>query len=252
MKKWPANLMTAGNLFCGLLSIIMATSGHPLVAGWLIIFAAVLDAFDGKIARFFGSSSAFGIQFDSMADMVSFGVAPAMIVYSIEFVDYGLPGLVMTFVPVLFTAVRLARFNLTADGRSHDFVGLSSPLHACLISSFVIMSFSLWDEIIDPNVLGGLILATSLLMVSRLPLPGLPRITLREPGYNLVKLLFLLAATVFMALNPPRFAFPALAMTVGTAFAVGLVRAILARNARDDEDLDDSETEPVTVYRGRQ
>jgi CDP-diacylglycerol---serine O-phosphatidyltransferase len=252
MKKWPANLMTAGNLFCGLLSILMATGGHPLVAGWLILLAAVLDAFDGKIARFFRSSSAFGIQFDSMADMVSFGVAPAAIVYSVAFVDSGLPGLFITFVPVLFTALRLARFNLTADSRSHDFVGLSSPLHACLIASFVIMSFSLWDEIPDPNVLAGLILLTSVLMVSRLPLPGLPRITLREPGYNLAKLLFLLAAMGFMAINPPHHAFPALAVVVVTAFIAGIIRAVASRNAPDEDDIDDGETEPVTIYRGRQ
>jgi CDP-diacylglycerol---serine O-phosphatidyltransferase len=252
MKKWPANLMTAGNLFCGLLSVLMATTGHPLVAGWLIILAALLDALDGKAARFFGSSSAFGIQFDSMADMVSFGVAPATLVYQIAFSDSGIPGLLITFVPVLFTALRLARFNVSADFKSHDFVGLSSPLHACLISSFVIMSYALWDEIADPNVLAGLIIISSLLMVSRFPLTGLPRISLREPGYNLVKLLFLLGALVAMGINPPRYTFPVLVAVVAAGFISGTVRAVLKRHEEPDEDeLDDGETEPITVYRGR-
>jgi CDP-diacylglycerol--serine O-phosphatidyltransferase len=250
MKKWPANLMTTGNLFCGLLSILMATGGHPLVAGWLIVLAALIDAFDGKAARFFRSSSAFGLQFDSMADMVSFGVAPATLVYNVAFADSGIPGLLMTFLPVLFTALRLARFNLTADGRAHDFVGLSSPLHACLISSFVIMNYSLWDEIGDPNVLAGLILATSLLMISRLPFPGLPRISLREPGYNLAKLLFLGAALVVMGVNPPRHTFLVLAAVVVAGFVTGVVRGILTRHD-PEEDMEEGDTEPVTVYRGR-
>ena len=253
MKKWTANLMTAGSLFCGVLSILMATGGHPLVAGWLIIFAALLDAFDGKAARYFGSSSAFGIQFDSMADMVSFGVAPATLVYQIAFADLGIPGLLITFLPVLFTALRLARFNVSANMQAHDFVGLSSPLHACLISSFAIMNFALWDEIADTNVLAGLILFTSLLMVSRFPLTGLPRISLREPGYNLVKLLFLLAAMVFMGINPPRHTFPVLVVVVAAGFISGTVRSVMKRNEEsdDDDELDDGETEPVTVYRGR-
>jgi CDP-diacylglycerol--serine O-phosphatidyltransferase len=250
MKKWPANLMTTSNLFCGLLSILMASGGHPLVAGWLIVLAALLDAFDGKAARFFGGASAFGIQFDSMADMVSFGVAPATLVYNVAFSDSGVPGLLMTFLPVLFTALRLARFNLTADSRSHDFVGLSSPLHACLIASFIIMNYSLWDEIADSNVLAGLILLTSLLMISRLPLPGLPRISLREPGYNLAKLLFLCAALVLMGINPPRYTFPVLATVVVAGFVTGIIRAVLLRR-RPEEEMEDGETETATVYRGR-
>jgi CDP-diacylglycerol--serine O-phosphatidyltransferase len=221
----------------------------------LIIFAAVLDAFDGKAARFFRSSSAFGIQFDSMADMVSFGVAPATLIYNVAFSDSGVPGLVMTFLPVLFTALRLARFNLTAGRRSHDFVGLSSPLHACLISSFVIMSYSLWDEIADPNILAGLVLLTSLLMVSRLPLPGLPRFSFREPGYNLAKLLFLFAALIFIAVNPPRHSFPVLGIVVVAGFIAGAIRAILLRNApeeeEDEDEIEDDDTDPVTIYRGR-
>ena len=163
----------------------------------------VLDAFDGKAARFFGGGgSEFGMQFDSLADMVSFGVAPAALIYTVAFTDLSLPGVVVTFMPVLCAAVRLARFNVTADGKAHDFVGLSSPLHACLVASFVIMSYSMWGEIVDTNVLAGLVLLSSLLMVSHLPLPGLPRFTLREPGYNLLKLLALVVALVFRGVEP--------------------------------------------------
>lgn len=256
MKKWFANLLTAGNIFCGLMSILMVMSGHPRLAAWLIVFAAVLDAFDGKVARFFGSGSAFGVQFDSMADMLSFGVAPAVLIYGVAFADLELAGLIVTFVPVLLAAVRLARFNVTADGKAHDFIGLSSPLHACLIASFVAMSFARWGEIVDSNILAGLVLLTSLLLVSRFPLPGLPRFTLREPGYNLIKTLSLFAALVFVIFNPALNLFPALTAIVTIAFITGGVRAFLQRGEADSDDADDDdfegiEQDPAPFFRGR-
>jgi CDP-diacylglycerol--serine O-phosphatidyltransferase len=251
LRKWPANIMTSGNLFCGFLSVLFAMEGHPQVAAWLIFLAAVLDAFDGKAARFFGGGSEFGLQFDSLADMVSFGFAPGVLIYTVAFNELSLLGLFVSFVPVLFVAIRLARFNVAADGKAHDFVGLSSPLHACLISSFVIMSYSTWGEILDTNVLAGLVLTSSLLMISRLPLPGLPRFTLREPGYNLVKMLTMLGALVFMGINPPRFTFPALAALIIAGFITGAIRALIIRDEPIEEDtLDDEDTEPATIYRG--
>lgn len=253
MRKWPANLLTSGNLFCGFLSVVLAMENHPQLAAWLIVFAAVLDALDGKAARFFGGGSEFGLQFDSLADMLSFGFAPAVLIYTVAFSNLSIPGLVVTFIPVLFTAIRLARFNAAADGKAHDFIGLSSPLHACLIASFVVMSYSTWGQIVDSNILAGLVILTSLLMVSRLPLPGLPRFTLREPGYNLVKMLFLMIALAFIVINPPRYTFLALAGVVAVALITGVLRALFSRAVADEEeneDLEEEDTEPVTVYRG--
>ncbi len=254
-RKLPANIVTGGNLFCGFFSIVSVIDGHPVLAAWLIMLAAVLDAFDGKAARFFGGGSAFGLHFDSLADVISFGVAPAVLIYRIAFNDLGLLGLIVTFVPVLFAAVRLARFNVSADGEAHDFVGLSSPLHACLIASFTVMSFSRWGEIVDSNVLAGIVLVSSLLMVSHLPLPGLPRFTLRLPGYNLAKMLFLLAAVGYMIVNPARNAFPGLTVLIVTAFVIGAIHALMGRREDDEEDGDLGEEEPerehAWIFRGR-
>ncbi len=254
IRKLPANIVTSANLFCGFFSIVSVLDGHPVLAAWLIILAAVLDAFDGKAARFFGGGSDFGIQFDSLSDVVSFGVAPAILIYSVAFSDLGMLGLVITFIPVLFAALRLARFNLTAKNESHDFVGLSSPLHACLIASFTVMSFSRWGEIVDSNVLAAIVLVSSLLMVSSLPLPGLPRFTLREPGYNLAKMLFLLAAVGYVIVHPARHSFPALTVVIVSAFVVGAIHALMGR--REEDELDDvsdedAEREHAWNYRGR-
>lgn len=256
IRKLPANIVTSGNLFCGLFSVLSVMDGHPVLAAWFIVLAAVMDAFDGKAARFFGGGSDFGLQFDSLADMVSFGLAPVALIYSIAFHDLGFAGLVVTFVPVLAVAVRLARFNVMAANGVHAYVGLSSPLHACLTAAFVVMSFARWGEILDSNVLAALMLVSSLLMVSHLPLPALPRFTLREPGYNLAKMLFLIAAVVYVAINPARHAFPALAVLVVSAFVVGGLHALHgSREADDDEDdviVDEpEEREPSWIFRGR-
>lgn len=254
-RKLPANIVTSGNLFCGFFAILSAMDGHPILAAWLIVLAAVLDAFDGKAARFFGGGSEFGLQFDSLADVVSFGAAPAALLYKVAFNDLGFLGLIVTFVPVLFTALRLARFNINADGEAHDFVGLSSPLHACLLASFTIMSYARWGEIVDSNVLAAIVLVSSTLMISRLPLPGLPRFTLKLLGYNLAKMLFLLAAVGFMIIHPARNAFPTLTVLIVSAFVVGAIHALLGRR-EDDEDEDvihenEPEREHAWIFRGR-
>ena len=256
-RKLPANIVTAANLFCGLFSVLSVMDGHPVMAAWFIFMAAVLDAFDGKAARFFGGDSDFGVQFDSLADMVSFGLAPAVLIYGIAFHDLGFAGLLVTFVPVLATAIRLARFNvMTSNGKS-GYVGLSSPLHACLVAAFVVMSYARWGEILDANVFAAVVLISSVMMVSTLPLPALPRFTLREPGYNLAKMLFLIAAVVYVAIRPARHAFPALTIMILTSFVVGAIHAIMGRREVDDDEdefIDDDDPvdrEPSWMYRGR-
>lgn len=255
-RKLPANIVTSGNLFCGVFSVLSVMDGHPVLAAWFIVLAAVFDAFDGKAARFFGGGSEFGMQFDSLADMVSFGLAPSALLYAIAFNDLGFPGLIVTFVPVLAAAIRLARFNVMAASGKSAYVGLSSPLHACLMAAFVVMSFSRWGEILDSNVLAALALISGLLMVSHLPLPALPRFTLREPGYNLAKMLFLIASVVYVAVNPARHAFPVLTVLIVSAFVVGGIHALIGRHeSEDDEDADvieeTGEEAPSWIFRGR-
>ena len=239
MRQRIAHLFTIGNLFCGFFSIVMVLDGHGALAAWLIFCAALLDAFDGKIARFTRSESVFGFQFDSLADIVSFGVAPSILIYLLAFQEHGALGVFVSFVPVLFTAIRLARFNeKNVEGASHEYEGLSSPLQACLIASFIIMNLSLWSMVRSDMVLAGFVILLGFLMISHFPLPGLPRITLREPGYNLTKLLVLIGAIVFIAMNPSRHIFPVAVTVTVAAFVVGALR-----NSRgDDVEFDEHET----------
>jgi CDP-diacylglycerol--serine O-phosphatidyltransferase len=175
--------------------------------------------------------------------MVSFGVAPAMLVYTFAFADLGIPGAIVTIVPIIAAAVRLARFNSTADGKAHDFIGLSSPLHACLMAALVMMSIARWDGAVNSNVIAAIVLISSLLMISHLPLVGLPRFTLKSHRLNIFKLGLLLLLIFYFALDPLRNAFPAIVILIVSGFIAGIA---LSRRSDSDTDIEEDE-EPYTI-----
>jgi CDP-diacylglycerol--serine O-phosphatidyltransferase len=129
------NLLTLGALFAGFYAVIAGMSGNFNEAGWAILIAGVLDGLDGRIARLTNTQSAFGAEFDSLSDMVSFGMAPALIMFSWAFEPLGRVGWAASFIYMSCAALRLARFNVqlgTVDKRF--FVGLASPLAAGLVT----------------------------------------------------------------------------------------------------------------------
>lgn len=129
------NLLTLGALFSGFYAIIAGMNGNFNEAGWAIFIAAVFDGLDGRIARLTNTQSAFGAQFDSLSDMVSFGMAPALIMFSWAMAPLGRVGWAASFIYMSCAALRLARFNVqlgTVDKRF--FMGLQSPLAAGLVT----------------------------------------------------------------------------------------------------------------------
>jgi len=129
------NMLTLGALFSGFYAVIAGMSGDFNEAGWAILIAGILDGLDGRIARLTNTQSAFGAQFDSLSDMVSFGVAPALIMFSWAFAPLGRLGWAASFIYMSCAALRLARFNVqlgTVDKRF--FVGLQSPLAAGVVT----------------------------------------------------------------------------------------------------------------------
>lgn len=172
------NLMTCGNLLCGCLGIVFSFRGDLLLAGALIFLAAVLDFFDGFAARLLNQSSPIGKELDSLADMVTFGVLPSMIVFqylertndSIE-----IEGMLVSFVAFLlavFSALRLAKFNI--DTRQADsFIGVPTPANAIVVASlpFILRMYpELQSIIVNPTVLIGYTLVMSFLMIMEVPL----------------------------------------------------------------------------------
>lgn len=195
---WP-NLMTAGNLFCGFAAILNIltywmenprpeqTFIHYYWAIGLILGACLFDALDGRIARMVGEESPFGREFDSLADTVSFGVAPALLVHDIVLKDlnkqYDQIGWLIAFFYLLCGTMRLARFNCTAAaapkaGASKDFQGCPIPAAAGVISSLTLLLLGFYESNPDHQVgpwkyaLVFVMIMLSILMFSNVPYPS--------------------------------------------------------------------------------
>lgn len=134
---WP-NLITTAALFSGFYSIIASMNGDFVQAIYAIFLAALFDGLDGRVARAIGAQSAFGEQYDSLSDLLAFGVAPAMLMYSWSLQDLGRIGLACCFIYTACAAFRLARFNVQiAVVDKRYFIGIASPLAAVVIISLI-------------------------------------------------------------------------------------------------------------------
>ena len=170
---WP-NLITTAALLSGFYSIIASMNGEYTQAIYAIFLAALLDGLDGRVARAIGAQSAFGEQYDSLSDLLAFGVAPAILMYSWSLHDLGRIGLACCFVYTACAAFRLARFNVqigVVDKRY--FIGVASPLAAIMIISMVWVGRD-FPEIFDLRETGiqianaVLIVVVGLLMISNI------------------------------------------------------------------------------------
>jgi len=192
------NLMTTTALFAGFYAVIAGMNGQ-FEAGAIAIFVAmVFDGLDGRVARMTNSCSAFGAEYDSLADMVSFGLAPALLMYQWVLHDFGKVGWLVAFIYTVGAALRLARFNTqveTADKRY--FQGLPSPAAAALLAGFVWMVESNHIQIgIEPGIGLLLTLAAGLMMVSNLRFSSFKEINLKGKVPFVTLLLFVLVIVV--------------------------------------------------------
>ena len=179
------NLFTTGALFAGFYAIIAAMRGDFESAPIAILFALVFDGLDGRVARLTNTSSKFGAEFDSLSDMVSFGVAPALVMFSWALGDLGKFGWSAAFIYVACAALRLARFNTQIDTADRNyFTGLASPAAAAIIVSMVWVCHDLGlvgDAIpTEIAVLAGLLTATiGFLMIANFPYSSFKEIDFR-------------------------------------------------------------------------
>lgn len=201
---------TMGNVVCGFLAILSAFEGNITTACWFIVLAGFLDALDGRVARLSGGTSQFGIELDSLADFLSFGIAPAMLVYSIKLNALGKWGWVISIVYIMASAYRLARFNLLADTEEKkDFLGLPVPAAAVTLVSFVIFCYNLWDGLKFGELLVSMIILFAFLMVSQVQYDTFPERF--DTKQNRIKLAVLLGAAVIVIFRPRLLLFPVLA-----------------------------------------
>jgi CDP-diacylglycerol--serine O-phosphatidyltransferase len=162
-------LFTVGNLFCGYSSIVQSSANRLEAAALLILLAAVLDGLDGRIARMTGTTSEFGLEFDSLADIVSFGIAPAILAYHWG-LGPGRAGWSLAFLYVVCAAMRLARFNIRTSPKADKryFVGLPSPAAGSVLACIVFAFPTRPEPRVLSALLAGLVFGVSVLMISRL------------------------------------------------------------------------------------
>src|SRR5918993_34098 len=161
------SLMTLGNMFCGYACVIYAMRGEFGIAAPFIGVAMVLDTLDGRIARMTGTTSQFGVQFDSLADVISFGIAPAILTFSWGLTSLGNWGWAAGFVYMTAAALRLARFNIQSGSVDKKyFVGMPSPAAATVPASTIFAYPSGFQEPIGAIPVLALVLIPAFLMVS--------------------------------------------------------------------------------------
>jgi len=264
------NLMTAGNLLCGFLALTFIVQVVPDPTGsegpvfsatdiekiknalWLILGAFVFDGLDGRIARLVGKESPFGLQFDSLADIISFGAAPAFLMQRVILHDFNVVserlGLVVASVYLLCGALRLARYNCLSampnSGNSREFLGFPIPASAAMVASLTMFLIWLEEKNLPTSswrwVLLALLVFLSVMMVSEVKYPSFKKLDFRSrrPFTKFVAAVVVVACFVFLW----KYLVPIVLPLIFTSYLVyGFVRPRLSRKLRREieEDFDD-------------
>jgi len=219
------SLFTVLNAFCGFLSILNASQGRIEMAAWFIVLGGGFDAFDGIMARITRSSSQFGVELDSLADVVTFGAAPSFLVYQAYLGSLDSLGVIISSMPLVFGAIRLARFNVQLVGFEKDhFKGLPIPAAAITICAYLLqyntekLGLDGWTR----DGLAVLVIGLSLLMVSKVRYDTLPKFSKRGFRAQPLKSIAFIIAGVAVIVSKGNLLFPVMA-----AFMLfGIVRAL--------------------------
>ena len=215
------NLLTASSIFVGVLSIIASSKGEFEKSSILIFIAMILDGLDGRVARMTNTTSKFGVEFDSLADIVSFGVAPAMLLYFYVGHDFGKFGAMVSAMYVVFGAIRLARFNVSTNSTEPNiFIGLPIPGTALALVIWIMFfkEYNLNEYTISILIFAMII---SILMVSNIRYPSFKKFNLSRS--NILKLLII---TVILFSTLYIFPVEGFLFLITSYILFGIVRAI--------------------------
>jgi len=198
IKKHIPNLLTAANLFSGCIGIIYAFNGELKTVAFFVILSGIFDFFDGFAARLLNVKSEIGKQLDSLADVISFGFLPGMIIYKllslseIEFLPY------VAFLITVFSALRLAKFNID-ERQQDDFIGLNTPMNTIFIISLPYLADK-FELITNPIFLIYITIITSILLVSEIKLFSMKisDISWKNNKYKFIFLILSVLSLVFL------------------------------------------------------
>lgn len=211
------SLFTVLNMFCGLMSIIHASRGEYDTAAWLIILAALFDSLDGIMARITKSSSWFGVQFDSLSDVVSFGAAPAFLVYQVHLHTFGGPGIILSSMLMIFGALRLARFNVQLVGHNKEFFkGLPIPPQGVTIAAYVLAYYQGTAGLSGAprDLLAPFVIVLSFLMVSSVKYDTIPSLNRRSIRKHPVRFALFVAAATAVVVTKGEAIFPVMVVFI--------------------------------------
>ncbi len=198
------NLFTTANMFCGFFGMVNSIDGHYQTAAIAVLASCLFDILDGKVARLVGATSRFGVEYDSLADLVAFGVGPAVLMYMWALKPFGRLGWLAAFLFMACGALRLARFNVQVDTVSKKyFVGLPIPGAACMVATIVLFA-SQWRIPYVPEHSIMLLITTyvlGFLMVSNIPYNSLKDLEMLR-GKLLPTLFMLLVLITVVAAKP--------------------------------------------------
>lgn len=226
------SLFTVMNLFSGFIAIKTAFIDADFEkAGWFIVLGAVFDTLDGLMARLTHSASEFGVELDSLADVVTFGVAPSAIIYKLFFYQFETVGILIAALPMICGALRLARFNVQLVGFDKDyFKGLPIPSAAILIVSFVTFYFlrgepSFISQTGMDVAMFVVVIGSSLMMVSTVKYETLPKFSGKAIKAEPAKFIVVLVAIILSIVTKGSAIFPLFLVFI----LFGLIRAIVVR-----------------------
>ena len=222
MRKTPKyfipNIITLANMFLGFLAIALIINEKPLNAGVVILFAGMLDVFDGKIARMLGITSRFGAEFDSMADTISFCAAPSILIYHM-YVDGLHPflGLIISFMPLMFGTIRLAKYNVEKNiiDKNKYTYGLTTPVAAITLFSYLYFNYQIDGSYGDPRTALMLVAATSILMISPIHFAKFPVLSFKYGRSNSILLIIFILSTLGIIWQSGLFLFPVTLLFIG-------------------------------------
>ncbi len=238
------NVFTTASLLCGVLALVDITIGRTVEACWLILLAVVLDGIDGKIARLTRTVSGFGLNYDSLADIVSFGVAPGLLILTcLEPINLRLAAS-LSVMYIIFGALRLARFNVQASSEEKKvFIGLPIPAAGgTIVSSFLL--FQQYQHLAAQKIfLPILMVGLSYLMVSKIPYPSLrnTKVKKRNPFDYLVSISVIISMLVFLNQFIELLVFIGFGMYVLWGIVQYMAAAIQKRKAESEAEEKESE-----------
>ncbi len=245
------NFFTLMNLLAGFFSLIQTAAGNLEAAAWLVVLAGFFDLLDGLMARLVGVSGEFGVELDSLSDVVSFGVAPSFLLYQFGLHQLGpMWGGLLSSLPALFGAVRLARFNSIAmvGEKQSEFVGLPIPAQAGAVVVFILASVDMeWFNVLarpQISILITIVILLSGLMVAPIQFPALPqpnRTNLRK--YRVRFLLFLLSLILALIFQEYGLLFAAV-IYLGWGLGRALLWAIRVATEDDPDEAGKRSTDP--------